>query len=88
MEAFARARPVVATDVAGIPELVSHRCNGILVAPDDPESLALGLNELLDMTPEELFRLGCNGRKLIEERHLSERNARALIGVWQGIRGA
>ncbi len=58
MEAFARARPVIATDVAGIPELVSHRRNGILVAPDDPESLALGLKELLAMTPEELFRLG------------------------------
>ena len=40
MEAFARGRPVVGTSVGGIPDLVTHERNGLLVPPRDPEALA------------------------------------------------
>ena len=33
---MAAGAPVVATDVSGIPELVEHEVNGLLVAPEDP----------------------------------------------------
>lgn len=46
IEALACGRPVVATDVGGIPELVDKQ-NGILVPPRDSESLAKGLDEAL-----------------------------------------
>jgi glycosyltransferase involved in cell wall biosynthesis len=48
VEAMACGLPVVATAVAGIPELVKHERNGLLVPPHDPEALAGALAELLD----------------------------------------
>ncbi|MFN0090303.1 MAG: glycosyltransferase family 4 protein [Acidimicrobiales bacterium] len=40
MEAMASGLPVVSTTVSGIPEIVSHDVNGLLVAPEDPHALA------------------------------------------------
>jgi len=43
LEAMARARPVVAAHVGGIPELVDNGRTGMLVPPDDPQQLASAL---------------------------------------------
>ena len=40
VEAMAAGTPVIASAVSGIPELVEHEINGLLVAPEDPEALA------------------------------------------------
>ena len=47
-EAFYLKVPVIATNVGGIPELVVHQKTGILVPPEDPEKLAIAINNLLD----------------------------------------
>jgi glycosyltransferase involved in cell wall biosynthesis len=39
-EAWARGKPVIATNVGGIPYRVRHLVNGLLVPPRDPKSLA------------------------------------------------
>ena len=46
-EAFFLQVPVVATNVGGIPELVSHNKTGILVPPEDPTKLSTEINNLL-----------------------------------------
>ena len=47
VEAMAAGRPVVASRVGGIPELVRHGIDGLLVRPGDPAALAGALNEVL-----------------------------------------
>jgi glycosyltransferase involved in cell wall biosynthesis len=47
MEAWAAGKPVVATDVSGIRELVQHGRTGYLVPPDDSAKLAEGLSAVL-----------------------------------------
>ncbi len=47
VEALACGRPVVATPVGGIPEVVDADC-GLLVAARDPTALAAGLRDTLD----------------------------------------
>jgi glycosyltransferase involved in cell wall biosynthesis len=55
LEALASGRPVVASRVGGVPELLSDQ-TGITVPPGDPASLAQGLEEALRRTwsPEKL----------------------------------
>jgi glycosyltransferase involved in cell wall biosynthesis len=48
VEAFCRARPVVASRVGGIPDLVEDGRNGLLVEPGDTEGLADALVRVLD----------------------------------------
>ncbi len=46
-EAFFLKIPIIATNVGGIPELVTHKETGILVPPDDPKKLEETITELL-----------------------------------------
>ena len=48
LEALASGRPVVASQVAGIPQVVDHGRNGLLVEPGDAVALAAALRDLLD----------------------------------------
>jgi teichuronic acid biosynthesis glycosyltransferase TuaC len=47
VEALASGRPVVATHVGGIPEVVDASC-GVLVAPRDADALSVALGQVLD----------------------------------------
>lgn len=48
LEAHACGRPVVAFDVGGLADIVSHRETGYLAEPDSPRDFAEGLSWLLD----------------------------------------
>ena len=48
LEALARRRPVVASDIGSLPEVVAHDRNGLLFAPGQPASLAAQLQRLVD----------------------------------------
>jgi len=61
-EAWARGKPVVASNVGGIPYRVKHMVNGILVSPKDPKALAEAILKLLeDRTLAE--KMGLEGKK-------------------------
>lgn len=40
LEAMAMGKPIVATTVGGIPEIIENEINGLIISPEDPESLA------------------------------------------------
>jgi glycosyltransferase involved in cell wall biosynthesis len=50
VEALCRGRPVLGSDVGGIPDLVVDGENGVLVPPGDVEALASALTGLLTDT--------------------------------------
>jgi phosphatidylinositol alpha-mannosyltransferase len=64
-EAFAAGRPVVASDIAGYRDVVSHGHDGLLVAPGDPVALAETLRELA-LSPDERVRLARNAARTAE----------------------
>lgn len=60
MEAMASSRAVVSTAIAGIPELVDHGVNGLLVEQGDARALAIAMRTLLEDGPraKEMGRRG------------------------------
>jgi glycosyltransferase involved in cell wall biosynthesis len=61
MEAMLAGRPVVASDVGGLRDVVEHGSTGLMVPPGDPGALAAALDGLLD-NPELQRRMGEAGR--------------------------
>jgi glycosyltransferase involved in cell wall biosynthesis len=62
LEALAAGRPVVASRVAGIPDVIEDGVNGLLVPQADAASLAAALRRLAD-EPATRARLGCAARR-------------------------
>lgn len=87
MEALARARPVLSTYVAGIPELVLPGTSGWLVPAGSVDQLAAAMKVVLDETPEELARLGEEGRTLVLARHDAKENAKYLLACFHQFVG-
>jgi glycosyltransferase involved in cell wall biosynthesis len=82
VEAMACGLPVVSTAVSGIPELVAHERNGLLVAPHDPEALADALAELIN-DRERRARLGAEARRTVVEHFDLRAAARELVGLFE-----
>jgi glycosyltransferase involved in cell wall biosynthesis len=81
VEAMASEVPVVTTGVSGIPELVSHEANGLLVPPDEPEALADALVRLHE-DRELAGRLARAGSATVRERFDGDVLARRLADLF------
>lgn len=58
-------KPIVATNAGGIPEIVAHGRNGLLVPPRNPKALAEAIAALLS-DGGKLARFGRSSRKMAE----------------------
>jgi glycosyltransferase involved in cell wall biosynthesis len=74
MEAQSQRLACVATWVSGIPELITDKKNGLLVAPGDPTSLATALMQLA-RDPQWRGELGA----------AAEEQVRTVFDTWRGI---
>jgi glycosyltransferase involved in cell wall biosynthesis len=68
IEAMAAGRPVVATAVGGVPDVVQHEHAGLLVPPSDPRAMAAALLRLA-RSPDERRRMGAAGRAAASRYH-------------------
>jgi glycosyltransferase involved in cell wall biosynthesis len=81
IEAMLASRPVVASSVGGIPEVVRDGETGILVPPDDPAVLADALRLMLgDRARRE--RMGTLGRRVAKETFGVSQMVRAYESVY------
>jgi glycosyltransferase involved in cell wall biosynthesis len=81
LEAMAHGRPVVATAVGGIPELVEDGVTGLLVPPGDPRALRAALDRLL-ADPVLRTRLGREGRRRVSTLCSRDRVADATLRAY------
>lgn len=81
MEAMASARPVIATYVAGIPELVLPGQTGWLVPAGDDARLADAITEMAETPIDTLRAMGQAGRTRALERHDIRREADKLLAL-------
>jgi len=83
LEAMASARPVVASDVGGLPEVLGHGDAGILVPPGDAAALAAAIGRLA-ADPQAARILGERGRTRVEAHYSREVMLDRLMGVYAG----
>jgi glycosyltransferase involved in cell wall biosynthesis len=84
LEALAAGRPVVATRVGGIPEIVRDGETGLLVPPEDPEALAGAIVRMLSDSAL-ASRLGAGGAKLVREHFTLDRMVEGNERVYREI---
>jgi len=83
METMASGRPVIATSIAGIPELVTPE-TGWLVAAGDPEALAGAMIALANTPRDRLTSMGQSARTRAIARHNIDTEAAKLAALIAG----
>jgi glycosyltransferase involved in cell wall biosynthesis len=77
IEAMAAAKPVIATNGGGIPEIVVDRVTGILVPMGDAVQMADAILSLLH-SPHEIVKMGNYGRARFLEKFTSRKTANSM----------
>jgi glycosyltransferase involved in cell wall biosynthesis len=77
LEAMVRGKPVVATAVGGIPEIIRHGVTGLLVPPGDDQQLAAAIAELVTDRAA-AARMGANARADVAQRFAPEQQLSLL----------
>lgn len=86
IDSFALGRPVIATYLAGIPELVRPGENGWLVPAGEVEPLAEAICEVVTALPQRLDAMGCAGHDLVHRQHNSVTESAKLAALFRGLR--
>lgn len=84
LEAMAVGKPVIATRVGGIPEIVKHKENGLLVEPNNVDELVAAILYMLN-NKEEAKDMGKEGAKIISEKFRSETVADTLERIYEEV---
>jgi glycosyltransferase involved in cell wall biosynthesis len=82
LEALALARPVVASNVGGIPEMVDDGETGLLVPPHDAEALATAITRLLVDHPY-ADTLARQGHDMVHDRFCIELMVEAVERIYE-----
>lgn len=86
IEAMSFAKPVIASNINALPELVADGETGLLVPPDAPEALFEAMRTLME-DPALRARMGAAGRAAFEAEHALEVTNRALRAVYDEAMG-
>jgi glycosyltransferase involved in cell wall biosynthesis len=86
LEAYAAAVPVIASDMGGLSEVVSHNRSGLLFPASDETALRGAIERLLD--PRESERLGEGALKMWKDRYRPEQALRELEKSYLSALGA
>ena len=86
LEAMAHAIPVIAPNVGGIPEIISHGKTGYLMTTRDPDAIADFINELIQHK-ENLRTVARISREKIEKDFSLDSMVKAYLSVYENILG-
>ena len=81
LEALAIGRPVVASRVNGVPELIEDHKTGLLVPARDPHALARAIREVLS-DPIAASKMGAAGQIVVRERFTVDRMVASTTAIF------
>jgi glycosyltransferase involved in cell wall biosynthesis len=84
LEAMAMGKPIVATDIDGINEVLKNGESGLLVPPKDPKVLSEAIVNLL-LHSDQAYQMGINARRVVEERFGVDIMVEKVEGVYEEL---
>jgi glycosyltransferase involved in cell wall biosynthesis len=81
LEAMAMGIPVIGSNVGGIPDLVRHGSEGLLVPPGDPSVLASAIRSLIHQ-PRRAKQMGRAGVRRVTETFSAQKMVREIEQVY------
>ncbi len=82
LEAFACGKPVIGSRIGGIPELVIDKKTGLTFEPGNADDLISKI-EYLITHPDEIIKMGENGRSLTKKELNSDKHYEKLMGIYR-----
>ncbi|MBI5035087.1 MAG: glycosyltransferase family 4 protein [Chloroflexi bacterium] len=83
MEAMSHARPIVATNVGGIPDVIQDGVTGLLVPEKNPQAFADAITRVL-CDDELAHRLGTAARKVIQAQVDWDKSVDQIVRIYAG----
>jgi glycosyltransferase involved in cell wall biosynthesis len=84
IEAMAARKPVIATNVGGVPEVIVNGTTGILVPPEDPEAFSSAIIKLYN-NPEMSLEMGLAGYKRAKKLFNIETTVHELEELYEAL---
>jgi len=82
VEAFCHFKPVIASNLGAMADIILDGKNGLLFTPGDNNELAEKAKWLWN-NPDECRRMGENARRVYEEKYTPERNYKMLMEIYE-----
>ena len=81
LEALAKGKPCITTDVDGMSEIITNNVNGYLVKPKDIAGLTQSMSKAID-NPDCLQKFAKAGVNTITEKFLAQNMAKAIADIY------
>lgn len=86
IEALSAGKPVIASAIGSLTELVSDNVNGYLVTPGDVKALSIAIEAMSTRT--DLEAMGKNARLRFVENHTEQAHLDKLMGIFRSVADA
>ncbi|RBW54259.1 hypothetical protein DS884_17550 [Tenacibaculum sp. E3R01] len=83
IEAFARRKPAIATEIDGMSEIIASNINGVLIKEGDSDSLAKAINYICN-NPLQAKKMGDNGY-LVAKKRYSSKNIKKIQKLYNSL---
>jgi len=84
LEAGICGRPIIATDIGGITEVVQHDNTGILIPSEDHQALAKAILKLAE-NRDQAKQMGQQGMEFVRENYIWDRSIDSMIRLYEGL---
>jgi glycosyltransferase involved in cell wall biosynthesis len=84
IEASACEKPVVVSNVGGLPEVVENDVTGFIVPPRQPDKAAEAIEKLI-LDKDLRVKMGRAGRERVKKLYNWDGNVRQMIGIYEGV---
>jgi len=84
IEGMALGKPVIATDVGGVRELITPNLNGLIIPPKDSQKLSQAILKMLS-NPKLIKKMGKEGMMIADKKFAPIQNIRKINDIYQNI---